>query len=35
MIPLSLADIAKITGAVPDLVTEPGTLAGSVVIESR
>ena len=35
MIPLSLADIAKITGAVPDLVTEPGALAGSVVIDSR
>jgi UDP-N-acetylmuramoyl-tripeptide--D-alanyl-D-alanine ligase len=35
VIPLSLADIAKITGAVPDLVTEPGALAGSVVIDSR
>ena len=35
MIPLSLADIAKITGAVPDLVDDPGTLADSVVIDSR
>jgi UDP-N-acetylmuramoyl-tripeptide--D-alanyl-D-alanine ligase len=35
MIPLSLADIAKITGAVPDLIGDPGTLAGSVVIDSR
>src|SRR6202007_3435201 len=35
VIPLSLADIAKITGAVPDLIGDPGTLVGSVVIDSR
>ncbi len=35
MIPLPLADIAKITGAVPDLIDDPGTLADSVVIDSR
>jgi UDP-N-acetylmuramoyl-tripeptide--D-alanyl-D-alanine ligase len=35
VIPLSLADVAKATGAVPDLVTDPGVLAGSVVIDSR
>jgi UDP-N-acetylmuramoyl-tripeptide--D-alanyl-D-alanine ligase len=35
MIALTLADIAKITGAVPDLVADPGALAGSVVIDSR
>jgi UDP-N-acetylmuramoyl-tripeptide--D-alanyl-D-alanine ligase len=35
VIPLSLADIARITGAVPDLVGDSGTLADSVVIDSR
>jgi UDP-N-acetylmuramoyl-tripeptide--D-alanyl-D-alanine ligase len=35
VIPLTLADVAKITGAVPDLVAEPGALADSVVIDSR
>ena len=35
MIPLSLADIAKATGAVPDLMADPGAVADSVVIDSR
>jgi len=35
MIPLSLAEVAKITGAEPSLVTDPGALARSVVIDSR
>jgi UDP-N-acetylmuramoyl-tripeptide--D-alanyl-D-alanine ligase len=35
VIPLSLADVAKVTGAEPDLVTDPGALARSVVIDSR
>ncbi len=35
MIPLSLAEVAKVTGAVPDLVAEPGAVADRVVIDSR
>jgi UDP-N-acetylmuramoyl-tripeptide--D-alanyl-D-alanine ligase len=35
VIPLSLADVAKVTGAEPDLVTDAGALARSVVIDSR
>jgi UDP-N-acetylmuramoyl-tripeptide--D-alanyl-D-alanine ligase len=32
---LSLAEIAAATGAVPDLVTDPGAVADAVVIDSR
>jgi UDP-N-acetylmuramoyl-tripeptide--D-alanyl-D-alanine ligase len=35
VIPLSLADVAKVTGAVPDLAADPGAVADSVVIDSR
>ena len=35
MIPLSLAAIAQLTGALPHLVADPGVTAGSVVIDSR
>ncbi len=35
MIPLSLGDVAKVTGAEPDLVPDPGVPVGSVVIDSR
>jgi UDP-N-acetylmuramoyl-tripeptide--D-alanyl-D-alanine ligase len=36
VIPLSIADIARITGAVPDLVADPAALVtGTVVIDSR
>jgi UDP-N-acetylmuramoyl-tripeptide--D-alanyl-D-alanine ligase len=33
--PLSLAQIAAATGAVPDLVADPGAMADAVVIDSR
>jgi UDP-N-acetylmuramoyl-tripeptide--D-alanyl-D-alanine ligase len=35
VIPLSLGDVAKVTGAEPDLVPDPGVPVGSVVIDSR
>jgi UDP-N-acetylmuramoyl-tripeptide--D-alanyl-D-alanine ligase len=35
MIPMALADVAKVTGATPDLVPDPGVPVGSVVIDSR
>jgi UDP-N-acetylmuramoyl-tripeptide--D-alanyl-D-alanine ligase len=35
VIPLSLADVAKATGAVPDLIADPGAVTDAVVIDSR
>jgi UDP-N-acetylmuramoyl-tripeptide--D-alanyl-D-alanine ligase len=35
VIPMSLAAVARVTGAAPDLVADPGAVADSVVIDSR
>jgi UDP-N-acetylmuramoyl-tripeptide--D-alanyl-D-alanine ligase len=35
VIPMTLAAVARVTRAVPDLVTDPGAVADSVVIDSR